>query len=533
MRYGVILGAGRATRLGPLAAQFAKPLITVGQIPMLVRQVLQLRAAGCEFVNVVVSPGAHEQVQNVIDRAGLPDCQLVDQRVPEGPAQALGRGLAHGEDPAEVLVLTADTVLPTDELVHLEPDRAAVDIGTAERVWCCWDSDLCRWVDRPAEHTEYVAVGAYLFSNDMELGYCASQQHGHLGFGGEYQLSDLMNAYAELVAPVRPKPVRGWQDVGDVQALAEANRSTFMSRSFNGVRMTRPGVITKTSSAAGLDDEIRFLESLQPEARPLFPAVYESHMLQRDGDSSWYSMEYVDSPSLAELWLYWPSNPVMWHHVSEELIAQLSVLWLSDSNMTTASLQSRCMNMYGTKLRDRYGPWPKHLPSDEALRLNGRTVTSGAIAVRHVAKLATDVMVPISREGVIHGDPAFHNVLWSLKTGSFKLLDPRGTWGGAGAHGDVNYDLTKIAASPYLTPIMHGLYTLDERPGSADVRIWPERGADIDNLLQPIRQQDLSDEVIELMIVYHLLSSAPLHDGAEARALYFTALHRAHVAGIL
>lgn len=521
---GVILAGGRATRLGPLAAQLNKSLVTVGSKPMLVRQTQQLLGLGCIHVRVVVSPGAEDQVTNVLQRCGLDSrVTTIIQETALGPGDAVRCGLKNTgsyeevEADEEVVVLTADTLLIDEELPREADLVAAARPPDTSRPWCVLANPY--WIDSYADEQSLVAVGAYRFKNAADLYVAAAFTKP--GFANEVQLSGVMNEYTKNTGRrMSAYLVTSWQDVGDVPALARANRKHFIAREFNGIEMIEPGILRKTGDEK-LIPEMRFIEDLPRDVKHLFPRVIRSGVPIGEDVRPWYDMEYVDSPSLAELWLYWPAVPEMWSHVASELVEQLTKLWtcqpsgfsqllgelLGGEVARNAELKSRAGAMYVGKLLHRYVyvDSPSHLPSDS------RDV------VRHAVKVFNDAFIPEAKHyrGVLHGDPTFANVMWSLKTGSFKLLDPRGDWGGDGPFGDVRYDVGKIAASPWMAPIMHDLYDDDGILGFS----W-NRTADVAALHKPLLKYFAGNNQLMLMVAYHLLSSAPLHVGPQGAQLY-------------
>lgn len=487
---GIILAGGKATRLGPLAAQLNKSLVTVGQKPMLVRQAQQLQSLGCEEVVVVVSPGASDQVNGVIERAGLRGVTTVTQPRPEGPADAVACALSTRRPEQEVVIMTADTVLADYDLLRANNFCAVANPPTCNRIWCIHTRE--GWMDEvPASDVELVAIGHYRFRSLHGLrAACYSQPRGA---DNCYQLSDMMNAYAEQTGwRVMASVKRSWQDVGDVPALAEANRKHFIAREFNGIEMIQPGVLKKTGNGM-LRGQIDFLTNPPLGSDHLFPRVFSSSIGEEGGP--WYTMEYIDSPSLAELWLYWPAQPEMWQHVAAELVSQLQEnLWSKAEydmrrDWEGDTVTARADKMWVGKLLER---WP-----------------FGDPLVTRVAELSERLVATAEQySGLVHGDPMFGNVLWSLRTGSFKLLDPRGDWGGRGPLGDIRYDLAKIAFSPVICPIMHGL-------GDH----WELRVDEIRALEKPLLQYAGAEE-LNVACANLLLASAPLHSRDEGTRMY-------------
>jgi dTDP-glucose pyrophosphorylase len=315
---GIILAGGKATRLGPLAAQLNKSLVTVGNKPMLVRQVQQLLSGGCDRVNVVVSPGAVEQVTSVIERSGLPNVLVSVQSNARGPGDAVFAGVAarlyspHPDE--EVLVMTADTLLDFD-LARLNADHVVTTGAPSTRPWCYFEDMSMRWRDGVVAEDDprEVAVGVYKFASAGRLLSAAALAEP--GYHGEIQLSDVLNLYGGT-QPYHVKRER-WQDVGDIPALARANREHFIARDFHSLKMIAPGIIFKSGVSEAEQD---FMLEPPGTSTHLFPRAWEVLGGEpRQVIPGTYTMEFIDSPSLAELWLYWPSQPDMWRHVAAKL----------------------------------------------------------------------------------------------------------------------------------------------------------------------------------------------------------------------
>lgn len=517
---GIILAGGRATRLGPLTAQLNKALVTVGQQPVLVRHVQQLRRQGCGDIFVVVSPSSAEQVQNVIERAGLPNVKCVVQDRPRGPGNALKVAAQGGAANTEWLVLMADTILDDGDL-PTETDTVTVAPAPTSRQFCVQAADenfKPIFEDREAREGEPVAVGAFRFSNpDALTRYIAWHEREE----GELGMAPVLNGYRESL-PLRVEAVQSWEDVGDVAALARANQRRLISRDHTHVEVTRPGLVIKRGTGHDFVAEMREVRWPPKGAEHLYPRVF-------DHSRDHYTMEHIDLPSLAELWLYWPSVPAMWEHVAERMLDELDSLWSAEPPIvqpTTEELRRRAEKMWLSKLDMRYvHPNIETYEASGRLEVNGQEVIAGRELVERVLNAVRTHVVSDSHEwmGHLHGDPNFTNVLWSLRTGSFKLLDPRGTWGGEGSVGDIRYDVAKIAYSPIFSPIAHDLFTLVVgRNGSHALRLWPRRLEETGALLRGLERR-VDAGTLRLLMVYMLLSSAPLHSEPQASALYMRA----------
>ncbi|GBC99293.1 Glucose-1-phosphate thymidylyltransferase 2 [bacterium HR17] len=88
-RKGVILAAGKGTRLRPLTDKTPKPLIEVGGRPFLAYVLERFRFAGCDEVLLVIGHLGEQIVRRCGERAFGMQLRYAWQFVPEGTAKAL------------------------------------------------------------------------------------------------------------------------------------------------------------------------------------------------------------------------------------------------------------------------------------------------------------------------------------------------------------------------------------------------------------------------------------------------------------
>lgn len=499
---GVILGGGNATRLGALGSQLNKTCIAIGQQPAVVHHLLNLEAVGAVQTVIVVGPDNVRQVRAVLGRAGLERrTNVVVQDEPLGPAHALWCALDSldlDDELTPAIITASDTLLARHEL-HLPVDSVAVARPPSyDRSWC-WTAQEDQYTDGVCRQEDDVRVfvGAMRVSDAQHLrDVCANLQPGA-------GMAPVLTDYRCL----RQMEVSTWQDVGDIPALAAAQRQRFIARSFNGLTLNDCGVLTK--SGADLRDEALALAHPPVTARHLFPRVYDINL-----DGSSYSMEHVDLPSMAELWLYWPGDHRVWEHATTTLVHQLQA-YLHPGVTAPRDVIARAERMYLEKLATRSAKfkWPATWERAQA---------SHIVAVLREKALPPIVYSADRHAALIHGDPNFTNVLWSMRTDTVKLLDPRGNWGGPGSLGDARYDWAKIAISPYFTAIAHGLFGLR----SDGLTLWPRRVSETEAVFDAIIEQTgMARSELHTLVVYLLLTAAPLHEEYEGIALIWAARH--------
>jgi|GEM_PF-5750211 len=395
MTTGVILAGGRGSRLGPLAAQISKALVSIGQRPHIIHQIELLRRNGVEQIVVVTSPDTDRQVQRVLERAGQTDVTTTIQARPLGPVDAIASGLEEVRDrKADLLVLMADTYLPLSTNLRITGTWAGVAPAPARRSFCMWDSDA--FTDRTADVGEEVTIGAYRFQGPSYVWGTArdvvwdANPDVNLDVNPEFGIEVGMALFLTAMEPVALE-IDGWMDIGDMASLARARRTRFIARAEHGLTLSNEGTLSKEGVSLR---QIGRMEELDNDIRTssLVPTVYN-----RGND--WVEMDYIDLPTLAELWLYWPGEPELWREVVESVIARLErQLWKP---------------IYDDPYRERV------FFIDKAI---ARTTDP------EIHELVHEV-TPLfkgSPNVTGHGDLNFNNILYSMNTGSFKLVDPRG-----------------------------------------------------------------------------------------------------------
>jgi hypothetical protein len=491
----LILAGGKATRLGPLTANLSKALVPVGHQPVLARQITTM---GIKSVTIVTHPSNRLSVASMLQRSGLNhlyDVHLVDQDFGTGPGAALETGLdclsGRGFNNDSVTVLFADTLIDADEV---PPPSNWVGVGHVknDRAWC--------HLDEPHPNAKHFIEGVPRWQPATAfigaLGY-ATVVHGLW----RVDRSNVHGAGERLMAPIlnwSPTLDRvcftSWLDVGDIKALAATRRRTFIARDNHQLELDERGVLTKYGVS---EDERRYMTRLPESARPLFPRIFNDSPL---------ALEYVDMPSLAELWLYWPGTTDMWQHIIETLITTLDKhlwprLW---SSATGIGSQKRAIKMYLLKPTQRL---------DELGLLTDHIADFLTLVDRELVRTAGQ-----RRTVRMHGDLNFGNVLWSLSTDTFKLIDPRGAWGDDTGNGDIVYELAKLRYDyrDHFSAIVHGLYD-DEQFGTEGREETVEVLDEVISRYADLRLVTMAEATL-------FLSAIPLHPEHQRDALMRQAL---------
>jgi len=220
--HAVILAGGRGRRLEPYTISFPKPLVPVGDMPILEIVIRQLRTAGFDRVTLAVGHLAELLMAYFGDgsRWGV----RIDYSREQHPLGTVGP-LALLEDlPDSFLVMNGDvlTTLRYDRLVDFHQQSGAeltvachrhdtqIDLGVIE-----FDSTLHVTTYREKPILPYdVSMGVYVFNKSVLELFPA---------GTYMDFPHLVNLLIERLVPVKVFPSKGlWLDIGRPADYARA-----------------------------------------------------------------------------------------------------------------------------------------------------------------------------------------------------------------------------------------------------------------------------------------------------------------------
>ncbi len=227
---GVILCAGRATRLYPLTHSWPKALLPMANRPLLAYLLEALAGAGIREAAVVVNPAQARLFTNALPECTPPGLQvtLVEQHRPQGLAHAVACTRSFVEE-SPVAVLLGDNLFTwslspfaqrflsqgLDALLMVmavpDPQRYGVAVLAGRQV--------VEVEEKPAQpRSPWAIAGLYFFTPaifDAIKGLSPSAR-------GELELTDAIRRLIQAGYRVEADPVPGWcQDVGTVESFLE------------------------------------------------------------------------------------------------------------------------------------------------------------------------------------------------------------------------------------------------------------------------------------------------------------------------
>jgi NDP-sugar pyrophosphorylase family protein len=361
-------------------------------------------------------------------------------------------------DVGGVLVVLGDTLFELEHTELLSGDSPVVLVEEVEESyrWCIAETDDEGWVtglrdkEPNLEGPLEALIGVYWFPDVSVLRRAAERAVDEVD--GRVEMADLLSRVA-ADHPVRAVRPAQWLDCGNPDRQAAAQRVMLEERAFNDLQVDAVfGTITKRSRDVDkFVDEINYLRLLPPDLAVLFPRVVD-HSTERDQPH--LTLEFYGYPTLTELFVFENVDATIWRRVFEHLYQLVVEGFMSHAHeVSVGSIRAMYLEKVLARLKTIDGPpeLRRLIDSDEPILINGEAVPSLRQQWPAIERMVEQI-APTSIGGVVHGDLCFSNVLYSLRSGVCKLIDPRGSFGRAGIYGDVRYDIAKLWHS------VHGSY---------------------------------------------------------------------------
>ena len=538
---GVILAAGRGTRLWPIGSGNPAAMVPVAGKPLISTVINHMADHGIRRVIVVVGhlgDRLREYLENAYEESEL-TVEVVEQPQPyDGPLSALREAIRSIAD-SPVLIQLGDTLVR--DRLELNRDFVLFEHVPDYRRWCLVtksrDGTVDKFFDKlsesPPVSKPYMALVGVYFLRDLQLlrscidsVYSDNEKRGNEQQGREYQLSSALERYARKVA-IELRKAGHWYDVGNLDNYQRTRSSVIQSRSSNEISVDQRGVVTKKSDSDDLHQEINWYASVPSHVLPLTPRIFG---FSREAGNTHIQLEYLPSPTLAEYYLSNVNND-FWDYAVTHVLDRWHETFFRHTDEAPHDSSERVANtqlMYWNKIVDRLEQLPTRgelhtiLHAEAPIEFNGKTVRPWCDLKEELQTRLLE-LAQHAHWSLIHGDLHFGNIHFDVGSAQVKLIDPRGIFGNArGCYGDARYDLAKFLHS------FHGGFALLSadmfrlKGGNGQYALEFLGGANRDHLLQLFDRwlsKTLRISLSELILVEAtlFLSMLPLHADSPRR----------------
>lgn len=305
-----------------------------------------------------------------------------------------------------------------------------------------------------------------------------------------------------------------WFDFGHAQSYYGSRSQLTTQRSFNSLRVDGRTVTKSSEKPNRIDAESSWYREIPEDLR-----VFAPQYLGRTESS--YSIEYLNLPSLADLFVFGDLQRSTWRRIFDAC-AEFLVIARPHSTLLDGF---SAVDLYRGKTLRRLEEFGAALgiSLDAPWRVNGKLLPP----LRDFVDDLMGMIKPLdtSRLSIVHGDFCFGNILYDFKSDAVKVIDPRGedSAGRLTIYGDQRYEMAKlhhsaiglydVIMSGRLTATVLGPYELDYRRDSTDSQL--AAGVEFHSLIESISPGESG--AISAISALLFLSMLPLHSDDQAR----------------
>ena len=521
----VILMAGKGTRLFPLTLGFPKCLLSIKQKPAIYNMLIPLINEGLKDIIFVVNQEnlnlLKDFMNNSFSNLEL-NIKYVIQTDFSGPGNALSLVAKHLNQEKSVILLLGDTLCRYPDNFNNSWIGVSSVSNDEKKNYCMITSKddlISDIIDKPKHNIETndAAIGLYYFKNAELLSSVLKEKIDKIY--GEYQLSSYFNKYRKKDKLYIEK-IDNWEDIGTLDGYLKTNKNNFNCRFFNKLDLDEYGVLHKKSIYEKVTSEMSwFKETQNTDFEKMSPKFYES---EKTNDE--YGIEYYDYLTLSEYYTFYPLSKYSRTYIFSSLIDKMIELY-RNNRISNESFEGLLKQILWDKTLNRINEWErKDLINIEKIQINEESY----LGVFQVLEKLKDSIMKISNEcdnyiSIIHGDPAFSNILFSPRNMIYKFIDPRGNFGIDTIYGDYRYDIAKLRHCYHgrYDEITNNLFEIHEKEGKISIKFYKNNEyTDFDEIL---KKKNINIDDIELIEGLLFISMIPLHNDYPDRQIAFFA----------
>ncbi|MBR6689891.1 MAG: hypothetical protein IKL65_01000 [Bacilli bacterium] len=520
----IVLMAGKGTRLYPLTLTTPKCLLSIKQKPAIYNMIVPLINKGLRDITFVVNNENKSILENFMSNSFSNldiNFNYVIQKDFKGPGEALR--LTKKYINKKVILLLGDTIVsyPSDySNSFIAVQKVKKD---DKQKYCIVESDndklITKLVNKPVEviDSNLAAIGLYYFNNYELLKEVLSKKITKET--GEIELSDYFLRYMEKET-MHVKEVYDWQDIGSLENYRNSINNSFNCRNFNSLYLDELTVLHKKSTYEKIKSEINWFKEINnTDYDKLTPKFYHNNIFENE-----YAIEYYDYLTLNEYFTFYPLYSFNKEYIFENLFKKLNSIYLKNK-IYSLSFKDFMNEMLISKTKRRLNDWDrKDLIESETIIINNKKYFGVNKLLKklqtRIDKICEDSINYIS---IIHGDPAFSNILFSPRSMIYKLIDPRGNFCIDTMYGDYRYDIAKLRHCYHgrYDEIINDLFNVTNNKNKIELDFYKQN--DYETYDKILKKNKININDIEIIEGLFFLSMIPLHSESKEHQLAFFA----------
>ena len=233
IKNALILAAGKGTRMWPLTENTPKPLLPLGGLPIIERQIQELKKIGVENLYILIGYRMKE-ISDYLNDIDLDiNITYIVQEEQKGTGHAVNQ--AKGKISGNFYCLNGDTVINAENLERLGKNKnkltmmiTKVEDGSNFGVVESKNGYLVSIVEKGISGESMINAGIFLFNEKI---FTAIEGIGK-SIRGEYELTDALGSISDQIHVIEYQGQ--WKDIGNPWELITANEE-YMKYTFENI----------------------------------------------------------------------------------------------------------------------------------------------------------------------------------------------------------------------------------------------------------------------------------------------------------
>ena len=222
IKNALILAAGKGTRMWPLSENIPKPLLPLGGLPIIERQIQELIKVGVEDLYILIGYRMKE-ISDYLDNTKLDiNINYIVQEQQNGTGHAVNQ--AKGRINGDFYCLNGDLVINAENLKKLRENKGKLTMmvtkvpdGSNFGVVESKNGHLISIIEKGFRGESMINAGSFLFNKKIFKAIDGIEK----SIRGEYELTDALESIANQIQVINYKGF--WNDIGTPWDLITAN----------------------------------------------------------------------------------------------------------------------------------------------------------------------------------------------------------------------------------------------------------------------------------------------------------------------
>lgn len=513
---GVILTAGKAdVTICEVFGDLPTGLIPVNGKPIIFYILQQMYEQGIKqvYIGVDYKKNVLKDIVNLYFKNKL-EINFVYTDSSKAPGNSLLNILKNEIKGGQVVINLADTYIKNLKFKDMINSVVVSKDFIDETKWTTVEIEnnkIINFIDREiSDKNLYVLCGLYVL-NDISIFLEYETNNNKL-----IQIHELLSFYFKK-REIKPFFTDTWLDFGHIDKYYVSKKKLIQSRGFNFLEYDDllGTIMKKSRNKDKFIYEIKWQLNLPRSIQVLAPRVLEYSV----DKNPFIKMEFYSYPTLSEIWLFSDLNDKVYFSIINKLLNIIDLFRGYKCIVPKQDYNEIYIKKTIKRVSEIKNKQINSLMQQDNIKINMKSYKNWKI-IKDDIFLLIDKLYNNDDNCLIHGDFCLSNILYDLRSGLVRLIDPRGIWGSS-ENGDIKYDIAKLRHSICgdYDYIVNDLFNIQVTKGYISYSIFNSNKQIVKKYFDQVISKEYDIRQIKLIEGLLFLSMIPLHEDNANRQL--------------